>query len=144
MPLTCIAQQEVGIRRAAAAHHNSDALRQRRSAVGSGSAPPPCGNGGVTAPRIRNGYTDVAARISDGCTGTAADTSDRHVGTAVRGSNGFADSDGFGDFGGHTDYNWDWKGGEKQGTEIKEFRNIYPIPANDINANTNLEQNPEY
>ena len=50
----------------------------------------------------------------------------------------------FGDFGGHTDYNWDWKGGEKQGTEIKEFRNIYPIPANDINANTNLEQNPEY
>ncbi len=50
----------------------------------------------------------------------------------------------FGDFGGHTDYNWDWKGGEKQGTEIKEFRNIYPIPANDINANTNLDQNPEY
>ena len=26
----------------------------------------------------------------------------------------------FGDFGGHTDYNWDWKGGEKQGTEIKK------------------------
>ena len=50
----------------------------------------------------------------------------------------------FGDFGGKSDYNWDWKGGEKQGTEIKEFRNIYPIPANDINANTNLKQNPEY
>ena len=98
MPLTCIAQQEVGIRRAAAAHHNSDALRQRRSAVGSGSAPPPCGNGGVTAPRIRNGYTDVAARISDGCTGTAANTFDRHVGTAVRGPNGFADSNDSGGF----------------------------------------------
>ena len=50
----------------------------------------------------------------------------------------------FGNFGGNSDYNWDWKGGEKQGTGIKEFRNIYPIPANDINANTNLDQNPEY
>ena len=50
----------------------------------------------------------------------------------------------FGNFGGNSDYSWDWKGGEKQGTGIKEFRNIYPIPANDINANTNLDQNPEY
>lgn len=50
----------------------------------------------------------------------------------------------FGDFGGKTTYNWDWKGGEKQGVENKEYRNIYPIPANDLNANSNLKQNPGY
>lgn len=50
----------------------------------------------------------------------------------------------FGDFGGNTSYNWDWKGGVKEGTIIPAYRNIYPIPANDINANDNLEQNKDY
>ena len=50
----------------------------------------------------------------------------------------------FGDFGGSTSYNWDWKGGMKEGTKIDEYRNIFPIPANDVNANSNLKQNPKY
>ncbi len=42
------------------------------------------------------------------------------------------------------DYTWEWKGGSKEGIAVEAFRNIYPIPDADKNANPNLEQNPGY
>jgi len=41
-------------------------------------------------------------------------------------------------------YLWPWKGGVSSGTGVSSFRKIYPIPSRDINANTNLHQNPGY
>jgi len=42
------------------------------------------------------------------------------------------------------DYVWQWKGGVMEGTQVPNFRNIFPIPAADLGANPNLEQNPGY
>ncbi|WP_299117721.1 RagB/SusD family nutrient uptake outer membrane protein [uncultured Winogradskyella sp.] len=39
---------------------------------------------------------------------------------------------------------WAWKGGVPQGTTTGAFRDLMPIPANDLGVNTNLEQNPGY
>lgn len=49
-------------------------------------------------------------------------------------------------FGQFTDgnYVWAWKGGVKDGASVPAYRNIYPIPSNDKNANPNLQQNPGY
>jgi len=41
-------------------------------------------------------------------------------------------------------YLWPWKGGIKEGKAVDEYRNLFPIPANDIVANPNLVQNPGY
>lgn len=41
-------------------------------------------------------------------------------------------------------YLWPWKGGAKDGTSVPEYRNLFPIPSNDIIANPNLVQNPGY
>ncbi|WP_345989511.1 RagB/SusD family nutrient uptake outer membrane protein [Chryseobacterium sp. Chry.R1] len=41
-------------------------------------------------------------------------------------------------------YVWPWKGGVKEGKGVDEYRNLFPIPANDIVANPNLIQNPGY
>lgn len=49
----------------------------------------------------------------------------------------------FGQFTG-SNYLWAFKGGVKAGRAVESFRTIYPIPANDITANTNLKQNPGY
>ena len=43
-----------------------------------------------------------------------------------------------------TDYLWAWKGGVMEGQAVEAFRNVYPIPASDINANPNLTQNEGY
>ncbi|MEM1258450.1 MAG: RagB/SusD family nutrient uptake outer membrane protein [Bacteroidota bacterium] len=43
-----------------------------------------------------------------------------------------------------SNYLWDWKGGAPQGSSIENFRNIFPLPASDLTANPNLEQNPGY
>lgn len=42
------------------------------------------------------------------------------------------------------DYVWTWKGNVKGGTSTESYRDLYPIPDNDINANPNLEQNSGY
>lgn len=49
-------------------------------------------------------------------------------------------------FGQFTDgnYLWQWKGGVKDGERTENFRNIFPIPAADLNANRNLRQNNGY
>jgi starch-binding outer membrane protein, SusD/RagB family len=49
-------------------------------------------------------------------------------------------------FGQFTDgtYRWAWKGGVKEGKATENFRNIYPIPSNDLGVNPNLKQNPGY
>jgi hypothetical protein len=39
---------------------------------------------------------------------------------------------------------WAWKGGTEAGSTTEAFRNLYPIPANEIVANPNLVQNPGY
>lgn len=41
-------------------------------------------------------------------------------------------------------YLWPWKGGVASGTGVQAYRKIYPIPSRDLNANTNLVQNPNY
>lgn len=41
-------------------------------------------------------------------------------------------------------YLWPWKGGVAGGKAVEDFRNLYPIPASDVSANTNLIQNPGY
>jgi SusD family len=49
-------------------------------------------------------------------------------------------------FGQFTDgsYLWQWKGGVKDGATVGSYRNIFPIPASDLNANPNLKQNLGY
>lgn len=49
-------------------------------------------------------------------------------------------------FGQFTDgnYVWEWKGNTQAGTSVGGFRDLYPIPSNDMNANPNLIQNPGY
>jgi hypothetical protein len=49
----------------------------------------------------------------------------------------------FGKFTGNN-YVWPWKGGIKGGGGVADFRKLYPIPAAEINANTNLIQNTGY
>ena len=45
----------------------------------------------------------------------------------------------------HTgDYMWDWKGGAQAGSPFAQTRCLYAIPAEDLNANPNLVQNPGY
>jgi len=39
---------------------------------------------------------------------------------------------------------WAWKGGTQAGAATEAFRNLYPIPANEIVANPNLKQNAGY
>jgi hypothetical protein len=41
-------------------------------------------------------------------------------------------------------YLWPWKGGVKDGVAVAATRNIFPIPAPEINTNPNLIQNPGY
>lgn len=41
-------------------------------------------------------------------------------------------------------YLWPWKGGVAGGTAVQPYRNLYPIPAPEINSNPNLEQNTGY
>ncbi len=38
------------------------------------------------------------------------------------------------------DYLWEWKGGVYEGKALPEYFNHFPIPAADINANPNLDQ----
>ncbi|MHB0948491.1 MAG: RagB/SusD family nutrient uptake outer membrane protein [Gemmatimonadaceae bacterium] len=39
---------------------------------------------------------------------------------------------------------WQWKGGVQPGKVTESFRNLYPLPASELLANTNLKQNPGY
>lgn len=41
-------------------------------------------------------------------------------------------------------YLWPFKGGVAGGKSVEDFRNIYPIPTDDITANPTLKQNPGY
>ena len=43
-----------------------------------------------------------------------------------------------------SDYLWQWKGGVKEGRSVEAFRNVFPIPNADVNANPNLKQNTGY
>ncbi len=49
-------------------------------------------------------------------------------------------------FGQFTDgsYTWAWKGGVFEGTQTSSFRNVYPIPAEEVASNPNIIQNPGY
>ncbi len=46
--------------------------------------------------------------------------------------------------GGEGEYLWQWKGGDFNGTSIGSYRNLFPIPSEEISANPNLVQNPGY
>ncbi len=50
----------------------------------------------------------------------------------------------FNSYAGDTNYTWDWKGGIKEGGSLPAYRELLPIPTNDLNANPNLVQNPGY
>jgi hypothetical protein len=41
-------------------------------------------------------------------------------------------------------YLWPWKGKVAEGTATESFRDLYPIPSNDLGANPTLKQNPGY
>lgn len=41
-------------------------------------------------------------------------------------------------------YLWPWKGNVKDGVAVEEYRNLFPIPNNDLAVNKNLKQNPGY
>ncbi|QBO58653.1 RagB/SusD family nutrient uptake outer membrane protein [Chryseobacterium salivictor] len=41
-------------------------------------------------------------------------------------------------------YLWPWKGNAKDGIAVGEYRNLFPIPNNDLVVNKNLVQNPGY
>ena len=41
-------------------------------------------------------------------------------------------------------YNWQWKGSVKEGKDVESFRTLFPIPASDLTANSNLVQNDGY
>ena len=43
-----------------------------------------------------------------------------------------------------SDYLWPWKGNVKDGIAVGEYRNLFPIPTNDLVVNPNLVQNPGY
>jgi len=43
-----------------------------------------------------------------------------------------------------SEYLWPWKGNVKEGTAVPEYRNLFPIPNNDLVVNPNLVQNPGY
>jgi len=48
-------------------------------------------------------------------------------------------------FGQFTDQTtWSWKGGVLAGKVTEKFRDLYPIPANELSANPNIKQNPGY
>lgn len=47
-------------------------------------------------------------------------------------------------FAGSVNYNWSWKGGVLQGRNIDSHYKLFAIPADDINSNKNLTQNPGY
>lgn len=49
----------------------------------------------------------------------------------------------FGKFTGTT-YIWPWKGNVPEGRGVADFYSVYPIPADDIGANENLDQNTGY
>jgi hypothetical protein len=49
----------------------------------------------------------------------------------------------YGRFTGGT-YIWAWKGGTVAGGATEAFRDLYPLPANELVANPNLTQNPGY
>ncbi len=42
------------------------------------------------------------------------------------------------------DYVWEWKGNTQQGRATENKYNLYPLPAADVNANPDLDQNPNY
>jgi hypothetical protein len=50
----------------------------------------------------------------------------------------------FGKFGGQTDYTWPYKGDDVDGGSLEAYRNLYPLPANELSANPNLVQNQGY
>lgn len=41
-------------------------------------------------------------------------------------------------------YNWQWKGGSMNGASLGSYRLLFPIPTNELIANSNLTQNPGY
>jgi hypothetical protein len=41
-------------------------------------------------------------------------------------------------------YLWAWKGGQQAGVSTDGFRDLYPLPANELVANPTLTQNPGY
>jgi len=49
-------------------------------------------------------------------------------------------------FGKFTDgnYNWAWKGNTLNGTNTDKHLNVFPIPADEISSNSNIQQNPLY
>jgi hypothetical protein len=50
----------------------------------------------------------------------------------------------FGLFGGQNKYTWEWMGNSLNGTQFPAFRNLFPLPKNDLTNNPNLIQNEGY
>ena len=50
----------------------------------------------------------------------------------------------FGMYGGQSKYKWEFMGGNASGAQFPAYRNLYPLPDNDLTNNENLKQNEGY
>ena len=50
----------------------------------------------------------------------------------------------FNKFGGDANFNWEFKGGAANGKNFEAWRNVFPIPSDELSANSNLKQNEGY
>ncbi len=50
----------------------------------------------------------------------------------------------YGYYGGISDYKWEWKGGDPNGTNFSVDKNVFGLPSEDTNVNKNLQQNQGY
>ena len=50
----------------------------------------------------------------------------------------------FNKYGGDVNYNWEFKGGAASGKNFEAWRNVFPIPSDELAANSNLSQNAGY
>lgn len=50
----------------------------------------------------------------------------------------------FGLYGGQSKYTWEFMGGVSSGAQFPAYRNVYPLPDNDLTNNENLKQNEGY
>jgi hypothetical protein len=41
-------------------------------------------------------------------------------------------------------YRWQWKGGNYKGSPTSSHLNLFPIPGDEVSANQNIKQNPNY
>ncbi len=103
-----------------------------------------CAKRGASVPNAQAAWDAVRARAGiSGGSYTLEDVLDERGREFVQECWRRQDLIRFGKFTG-SEYVWSWKGGILEGQGTESFRNLFPIPTADLNANANLKQNPGY